>query len=71
MHTNNFGIHNKSIFEFMYRECYIEKINKTTKELDGGNSSSKTVAAAGKKTQIIMSKDLHQTLTNLSNDLKK
>ena len=47
-HTNHFGIYNKSIFEYAYREWYIEKTDKTTKEhTDGGNNNSKAVETAG------------------------
>ena len=47
--TNHFGIHDKSIFEYTYREWYIEKTNKITKEqTDSGNNNSEAVDTAGK-----------------------
>ena len=48
MHNNHFGIHNKSIFEYTYREWYFEKTNKARKEQTDGNNNSEAVAAAGK-----------------------
>ena len=46
--NNHFGIHNKSIFEYTYREWYFKNTNKTRKEQTDGNNNSKAVAAAGK-----------------------
>ena len=46
--NNHFGIHNKSIFEYTYREWYFEKTNKARKEETDGNNNSEAVAAAEK-----------------------
>ena len=48
MHNNHFGIHNKSVLEYTYREWYFEKTNKARKEQTDGNNNSEAVAAAGK-----------------------
>ena len=66
--NNHFGIHNKSIFEFTYREWYCEKKIRQKK--------NKTIALPKQpqqweKIQMCMSKDLPQMLVNLNNDLKK
>ena len=45
-HNNDFGIQNKSIFEYTYREYYFEKTNKARKEKTDGNNNSEAVAAA-------------------------
>ena len=54
--NNCFGIHNKSIFEYTYRDWYFQKTkykqSPRKDQTDGGSSSSKNsgaeVAAAGK-----------------------
>ena len=44
--NNHFGIHNKTIFEFTYREWYCEKTNKAKKEQN--NNITEAVMTVGK-----------------------
>ena len=47
-HNDHFGIHNKSIFGYTYREWYFKKTNKASKEQTDANNNSEAVTAAGK-----------------------
>ena len=50
MRNNHFGIHNKSIFEYTYRDWYFQKkLYKLKKDqVDGNNNSSNKNVEAGK-----------------------
>ena len=37
--NNHFGIHNKSIFEYTYREWYLKKTNKASEEQTDDNNN--------------------------------